>query len=301
MLLNYKEISLMVLIVIIFPIIISISFKHLRSSQKTNEIPKDYYTQKTSNLENLFQTAKNYKVINIFPRKNPTVYTQGLYYNNFSIYESGGLYQKSTLTQMEWPSQKIIKQIQLDNKYFAEGIAADNDYLYQLTYREKEILVYSMKNMELIKKIKMPNELSEGWGMSLGIKKNEFLATDGSDKIFTLKLNENDELFVSSFINVSYNFKRIYRLNELIFDGTYIYCNVYLTKEILKINPYNGNVLNVYDMQPLVDYELKNGKLTNLNLQRGDVLNGIVYIPDRKSFILTGKMWNFYYEVQFQN
>ena len=58
MLLNYKEISLMVLIVIIFPIIISISFKHLRSSQKTNEIPKDYYTQKTSNLENLSKQQK---------------------------------------------------------------------------------------------------------------------------------------------------------------------------------------------------------------------------------------------------
>ena len=50
---------------------------------------------------------------------------------------------------MEWPSQKIIKQINLEEKYFAEGIAVsyENNILYQLTYKEKEILLYSFPDL----------------------------------------------------------------------------------------------------------------------------------------------------------
>ena len=68
---------------------------------------------------------------------------------------------------------------------------------------------------------------------------------------------------------------------------------------IYKINPNNGEVMNVYNMQPLIDYELNKGKLTAQRLFYGDVLNGIVYIPERKSFILTGKLWDYYYEIVF--
>ena len=57
--------------------------------------------------------------------------------------------------------------------------------------------------------------------------------------------------------------------------------------------------MNIYDMKPLIDYEFKNGNLTSHRLYRGDVLNGITYIPEKKSFILTGKLWNFYYEIIF--
>jgi glutamine cyclotransferase len=261
-----------------------------------------YYKEPVSILRSKLSNTMNYKVINIFPRKNPTVYTQGLFFYNYSLYESGGLYNKSSLTHMEWPSQKIIQKINLEEKYFAEGIAASkaNNILYQLTYQEKEILLYSFPQLKLKSKIKMPSELREGWGLCPGKEKDEFFATDGSDKIFVLKINKtNNELNVTSYIHVTRNMNPIYRLNELIFDGVFIYCNVYFERAILKINPYNGEVMNIYNMQPLIDYELENGKLTKNRLNGGDVLNGIVYIPEKKSFILTGKMWDYYYEIVF--
>jgi glutamine cyclotransferase len=261
-----------------------------------------YYKEPVSIMRSKLSNTMNYKVINIFPRKNPTVYTQGLFFYNYSIYESGGLYNKSSLTRMEWPSQKVIQKINLEEKYFAEGIAASNanNILYQLTYQEKEILLYSFPQLKLKSKIKMPSELREGWGLCPGKEKDEFFATDGSDKIFVLKINKtNNELNVTSYIHVTRNMNPIYRLNELIFDGVFIYCNVYFERAILKINPYNGEVMNIYNMQPLIDYELENGKLTKNRLNGGDVLNGIVYIPEKKSFILTGKMWDYYYEIVF--
>ena len=303
--LTSKERIVSILICIVLAIIIKLNFfnsNHNNEKNQIDNIKSYYYEEKPSLLSSKLRNTINYKVINIFPRKNPTVYTQGLYYYNYSIYESGGLYKKSTLTHMEWPSQKIIQQINLAQNYFAEGIAGSisNNILYQLTYKEKEILQYSFPNLELKNKFEMPKELNEGWGMCTGRENDEFYATDGSDKIFTLKINkENNELYFKSYIKVTKNMKPVYRLNELIFDGVYIYCNVYFDYVILKINPNNGEVMNIYDMQPLIDYELKNGKLTDQRLNHGDVLNGIVYIPEKKSFIVTGKLWDYYYEVVF--
>ena len=300
-----KERIVSILICIVLAIIIKLNFfnsNHNNEKNQIDSIKSYYYEEKPSLLSSKLRNTINYKVINIFPRKNPTVYTQGLFYYNYSIYESGGLYKKSTLTHMEWPSQKIIQQINLAQNYFAEGIAGSisNNILYQLTYKEKEILQYSFPNLELKTKFEMPKELNEGWGMCTGRENDEFYATDGSDKIFTLKINkENNELYFKSYIKVTKNMKPVYRLNELIFDGVYIYCNVYFDYVILKINPNNGEVMNIYDMQPLIDYELKNGKLTDQRLNHGDVLNGIVYIPEKKSFIVTGKLWDYYYEVVF--
>ena len=291
--LSKQETIISILFCILLSIIIKINF--FNNDSKSNNISPASEPSKIPN-------TKFYNVINIYPRKNPTVYTQGLIYYNQSLFESGGLYKKSTLTHMEWPSQKIIKQINLEKNYFAEGIAAslENDILYQLTYREKEILLYSFPDLNLIKKIKMPDEMREGWGLTYCKEKKEFYATDGSDKIFVLSIDKNNnELKLINTIKVTFNMNPVYQLNELMSDGLYIYSNVYFSDKILKINPNNGEVMNIYDMKPLIDYEIKNGNLTTNRINRGDVLNGIAYIPEKKSFILTGKLWNYYFEVIF--
>ena len=299
--LSASERILSILIIILLGVIIKLNFFN-NDKKISNE--SSYYKEEQPSQTQKIQNTDMYKVINIFPRKNPTVYTQGLIYYNQTLFESGGLYQKSTLTHMQWPSQEIIKQINLDKKYFAEGISynIENKILYQLTYKEKEILLYTFPELELIKKIKMPKEMLEGWGLSAGSEQGVFYATDGSDKIFVFNIDKsNDELILVKTIDVTYNMKPVYRLNELICDGLYIYANVYFEDKILKINPRNGQVMNVYNMKPLIDYELKNGDLTNSRINRGDVLNGIAYIPEKKSFILTGKLWNYYYEIIFFN
>jgi glutamine cyclotransferase len=297
--LSASERILSILIIILLGVIIKLNFFN-NDKKISNE--SSYYKEEQPSQTQKIQNTDMYKVINIFPRKNPTVCTQGLIYYNQTLFESGGLYQKSTLTHMKWPSQEIIKQINLEKKYFAEGISynEENKILYQLTYKEKEILLYTFPDLKLIKKIKMPKEMREGWGLSAGSESGVFYATDGSDKIFVFNIDKsNNELILVKTIDVTYNMKPVYRLNELICDGIYIYANVYFEDKILKINPRNGQVMNVYNMKPLIDYELKNGDLTNSRINRGDVLNGIAYIPEKKSFILTGKLWNYYYEIIF--
>ncbi len=299
--LSKQETIISILICILLSIIIKINF--FNNDTKSTNNPHSSDNKETESLTiSKIPNTKLFKVINIFPRKNPTVYTQGLIYYNQTLFESGGLYRRSTLTHMEWPSQKIIKQINLEQKYFAEGIASslENNILYQLTYKEKEILLYSFPDLNLIKQMKMPEEMREGWGLCYSQEKKEFYATDGSDKIFVLNVDKDkNELKLINTIKVTLNMKPVYQLNELISDGLYIYSNVYFSDKVLKINPNNGQVMNVYDMKPLIDYEFKNGNLTSNRVNRGEVLNGIAYIPEKKSFILTGKLWNYYYEIIF--
>ena len=300
--LTKQELFISILICILLSIIIKINFFPSKTIESAETLQKSYYNETTSSIPQKIPNTNMYRVINIFPRKNPTVYTQGLIYYNHSLFESGGLYRQSTLTHMEWPSQKIIKQINLDPKYFAEGIGVslENNKLYQLTYKEREILLYSFPDLNLIKKLKMPVEMREGWGLAYCEEKKEFYATDGSDQIFVFNIDKtNDEFKLIKTLKVTLDMKPIYQLNELISDGIYIYSNVYFSDKILKINPNNGQVMNVYDMKPLLDYEIQNGNVTMGRIRSGEVLNGITYIPEKKSFILTGKLWNFYYEIIF--
>ena len=114
--LSASERILSILIIILLGVIIKINFF---DTSNNNSDDSSYYKEPQPEK---IKNTEMYKVINIFPRKNPTVYTQGLIYYNKTLFESGGLYQKSTLTHMKWPSQEIIKQINLEKKYFAEGI-----------------------------------------------------------------------------------------------------------------------------------------------------------------------------------
>jgi glutamine cyclotransferase len=252
--LTSKERIVSILICIVLAIIIKLNFfnsNHNNEKNQIDNIKSYYYEEKPSLLSSKLRNTINYKVINIFPRKNPTVYTQGLFYYNYSIYESGGLYKKSTLTHMEWPSQKIIQQINLAQNYFAEGIAGSisNNILYQLTYKEKEILQYSFPNLELKTKFEMPKELNEGWGMCTGRENDEFYATDGSDKIFTLKINENQvnqkDYIQNEINNYLLNYKKLINSSEnYLFKIKKLINIIYSNDEIKKVLNKYGIELN---------------------------------------------------------
>ena len=142
----------------------------------------------------------------------------------------------------------------------------------------------------------MDKKIKEGWGLSNSNNINELFATDGTDKIYRLDCNNN--LKVINFINVKYNGKSINYLNDLCYADGFIYLNIYFLNQIAKVN-LNGNIVKFYNLQNLVDFELKKGVLTKSKLSQGNVLNGIAYNDEKKSFLVTGKKWSFMYEIKF--
>lgn len=150
-------------------------------------------------------------------RRDATYYTQGLFFNEKGnhLYESGGMYGNSVLVKYEYPSLKEIKKIKLQDKYFGEGLARCGDYVYQLTWRERDILKYSFPELIYVDKLSLDSNVNEGWGLAEGIKSNELIATDGSSKIYFLDCE--NQLNMKKTIEIKYNGSTVPYLNALIY------------------------------------------------------------------------------------
>src|SRR6266550_8961107 len=67
-----------------------------------------------------------------------SLFTEGLLIYKGSLYESAGdpaYTGKSKLLKIDLNSGKVEKQLNLDKKYFGEGIVILRDTIYQLTYK----------------------------------------------------------------------------------------------------------------------------------------------------------------------
>ena len=79
-------------------------------------------------------------------------------------------------------------------------------------------------------------------------------------------------------------------LNELECVGPDIYANVWRRSEIVRIDPDSGDVTASINARGLLSRE---------EASRADVLNGIAYKADTKTFLVTGKLWPTVFEVEF--
>ena len=127
----------------------------------------------------------SYKIINTYPH-DINSYTQGLEFSKGFLYESTGKYGKSKLRKTEYKTGKTLSEINISNKYFAEGLTIMNDKIIQLTWREKIGLVYNLENLELIDKFYY-NKSLEGWGLCNDSTK--IFKSDGTEKIWILDAN----------------------------------------------------------------------------------------------------------------
>ncbi len=251
----------------------------------------------SAQVDEKIENTPEYKVEKILIRP-ATVYTQGLFFDTTGkfLYESGGLYNESTIKKLKYPSLVVEKSVNLGKEYFAEGIAKCGNTVYQLTWQEKVILKYDLNSLEAEGKIPLDPKMREGWGLA-EFNQETLIATDGSPNVYFLSCNEN--LKVVNSITITLNGVPLKNLNALVYAKGFIYANVYFDKRIYKIDPKSGNVVKTYYMSSLVDFERKKLTLTFNALTSGDVLNGIAYDAQRDMFLVTGKRWGYFYEVKF--
>jgi glutamine cyclotransferase len=233
-------------------------------------------------------TTRDYTELNSYSKRTK-VFTQGLIYYNGKLYESGGLVGQSSISAMNYPPQSNGPFVyeELNKQYFAEGIAICNNYLYQLTWKNKKILIYSFNEnqLQVIKVATMDSTLSEGWGLTSDGKK--LYATNGSNNIYVSECDTTPSFKVA--YSIVYNNQMINNLNALTFVDGVFYANRWFTDDIYKIK--DGKVVKVYDFSLLVRKEFE-----NKTFNRNYVLNGIACLKEN-TFIVTGKMWDNYYEI----
>ena len=221
-------------------------------------------------------------IANTYPHQK-TAYTQGLEFYNGELYESTGSgdNHRSFLAKVDLNSGRHISYKALENiNYFGEGITILNDTIYQLTWQDKECLVYDL-NFNYLKSFTYEGE---GWGLTNNGQ--SLIMSNGTSKVFW----RNPTTFeIEKTIDVFNDRNDIQNLNELELINGDLWCNVYTENYIVQVDTANGKVLAKIDCSGIA----MEGMDPNSN-----VLNGIAYNSITEKIYLTGKLWPKLFEVK---
>jgi len=249
---------------------------------KTKKVSKPIYIMADSSPE-----IYTYKVINTYPH-DKEAYTQGLEYYNGFLYEGTGQKGTSSIRKVELETGKVLQQKDIDEQYFGEGITIFNNKLYQLTWQAGIGFVYNLETFEKEREFKYTKS-REGWGLTHNGEK--IIKTDGTERIWFLN---PDTLLEENYIEAYTNKQKVEQLNELEYINGKIYANRYQLNSILIINPKNGKVEGVANLNSLKTLIEKDQKL----VESDEVLNGIAFDKENNRLFVTGKHWSKLYEIE---
>ena len=223
-----------------------------------------------------------YKVVHTYPH-DTAAYTEGLFYLDGYLYESTGTEGESTIRKLDLATGKVLQKVDLPPPDYGEGIVAWKNRLIQLTWQSQRGYVYDLKSFKRLSQFSYPGE---GWA----------LTTDGhriymSDGTATIRVLDPETLKQVDKIEVTAMGRPLANLNELEWVKGQLYANVWLTQNIVRIDPASGKVVGVINLTGLAPDP---GTLTDPG---NDVLNGIAYDAKRDRLFVTGKRWPSIYEI----
>ena len=222
-----------------------------------------------------------YTVVGSWPH-DPNAFTQGLIYLDGVFYESTGLNGASSVRRVDPQTGNVLQRRDLSPAYFGEGLTEFGGKLYQLTWLSETCFVYDRATFAPLGQFSYEGE---GWGITHDGR--SLIMSDGTDEIRFL----DPETFAERRrIRVRANGVPVVRLNELEYIKGQIYANVWLTDEIVRIDPWTGWVTGRIDLTGLLPPGTGNA----------DVLNGIAYDAATDRLFLTGKLWPRVFEVRLR-
>lgn len=224
-----------------------------------------------------------YEVVNTFPHQR-NAFTQGLVFLDGALLESTGLNGQSSLRRVDLQTGNVLQRAEVPSEYFAEGLAALNGKLYQLTWQNRKGFIYDLHSFKLEGEFTYEGE---GWGLTTD--GHWLIMSDGTDQIRFLDpatFKENRRITVMA------NGQPVDRLNELEYVKGEIFANVWGTDFVVRIDPATGHVVGVINFAGLLAPEDRD--------KDTDVLNGIAYDPATDRLFITGKRWPKLFEVRLK-
>ena len=229
------------------------------------------------------QARWGYRVVNAYPHDS-NAFTQGLVIVDGVMYESTGLHGQSSLRRVEIETGRVLQKRDVGKEHFAEGLAAWQDTLIQLTWQTNTAFVYDRATF---KPVRTHSFDGEGWGLTSNGQ--HLILSDGGP---VLRFLDPATFKVVRRLTVKDNGRPLEEINELEFVKGEIFANVWLTDRIARINPATGDVIGWIDLTGL----LERGELTNDQA----VLNGIAYDAASDRLFVTGKLWPRIFEIRLE-
>jgi glutaminyl-peptide cyclotransferase len=220
------------------------------------------------------------RVVRVYPH-DPRAFTQGLLFLDGKLYESTGLYARSSIRRVDLASGQVELEAQLPAELFGEGLAQVGQRLFQLTWKNGKALVWDLARLTKDREFTYEGE---GWGLCFDGR--HLVMSDGSDKLTV----RNPTTFAKEGeLRVRLTGQPLANLNELECVGGAIFANVWQDNHIARIDANSGNVTAWIDASGLLDANESAG---------ADVLNGIAELPSTGHLLVTGKLWPHLYEVE---
>jgi len=240
-----------------------------------------------------------YSIVNTYPHSN--AYTQGLEFHNGRLYESAGQYGESNIRITQVETGEVLQEKELPDTVFAEGLTVMNNKVYQLTWKGRFGYIYDL-DLNQTGQFKYGRS-KQGWGLC---NDGEFLyKSDGTDKIWKLDPETFEELEyiqIASTEKVYQVLKRkglnkksefITKINELEWVNGKIYANIWELNIIMVVNPKNGALEAMIDLEKLKD------QIPNWS-KDDNVLNGVAYDQETNRLFVTGKRWDKMFEIEIK-
>jgi glutaminyl-peptide cyclotransferase len=224
-------------------------------------------------------------VLAIYPHSTAD-FTQGLVMSEDGrLFQSTGLYGESELQELDLETGEELRSVALDDAFFGEGLALVGSRLIQITWQENTAFVYDVETFEVVETFEYEGE---GWGLCYDGE--SLWMSDGSASLFR---RDPDTFELLETVPVNLLGAPVTRLNELECVDGVVFANLWQTDFIVAVQPETGDVVSVVDAANLLTPEQR------AELGSGAVLNGIVYLPETETFLLTGKLWPSIFEVEF--
>ena len=213
-------------------------------------------------------------------------FTQGLLWHKGKLYEGTGSGPGnrgiSSLRRVDLATGKVEKIVQLDKRYFGEGLALVGNRLIQLTWQNQIAFVYDVETFERVGQFQYRGP---GWGLTYD--GTHLIMSDGSEQLVFRDPKTFEE---KRRIRVKREGRIIRKLNELEWVEGKILANIWQSNTIVEIDPKDGRVTATIDASKVGPSRTKTRR----------VLNGIAYDPATKKLWLTGKNWPKLYEVRLE-
>jgi glutamine cyclotransferase len=222
-----------------------------------------------------------YSVVQAFPH-DPDAFTQGLIFRDGVLFESTGLHGRSSLRKVRLETGEVLQRLDIEERYFAEGLVDWQDALVQLTWQSNVGFVYALDTFAPIRRF---SYAGEGWGLARDNAR--LIMSDGTS---TLRFLDPDTFREIGRLSVTERGYPVTALNELEMVKGELYANVWQTDEVVIISPTTGHVTGRIDFSGLRD-RLDRSKPV-------DVFNGIAYDEAGDRLFVTGKLWPQLFEVR---
>lgn len=206
---------------------------------------------------------------------DPGSYTQGLVWHRGRLFESAGQYGASQVRELDPRTGRPVRSRRLGAAYFGEGLALHRDRLIQLTWRERTAFVW---DRDTFRRRGTFTYRGEGWG--LASRGGRLVMSDGTA---VLRFLDPATFRVVRRVRVTDGGRPVRGLNELESVGGLVWANVYLTEDIVAIDPASGRVRVRLRLSGLIDRLPPDPRI--------EVLNGIAWDPARDRVLVTGKYW----------